>query len=81
MNHKRMKDALEIIAQRHVPENNNLWPEISTRLQKETMFVKPKMKLTWSLVLVILAGICPVPVFYGSRFAKRRCFRPGHRSE
>ena len=35
MNDNRMKDALENIARRGVPENINLWPNISARTRKE----------------------------------------------
>ena len=40
MKEDRMKDALEKIAERGVPQNTNLWPRIATRLEKKSFTTK-----------------------------------------
>ena len=52
MNDKRMKDALEAIARRGVPENTNLMPRIAAQLERKS----PMMTLrTRPLVAVLIA--------------------------
>ncbi len=62
MNDKRMKDALEALARRGVPENTNLWPNISARLEREspmtTLRTRPFVAILIALlVLLILSGV------------------------
>ncbi len=59
-----MKDMLENIARRHTPENINLWPDVELRLRKDAVTMKPRLKLSWSLVLLILALILVTTVAY-----------------
>lgn len=56
MNEKdRLKIAFESIAHREVPETANLWPQIAAKLErKDTVMMNPKLKLAWTLILVLL---------------------------
>jgi len=56
MNEKRMKEALEAIARRDVPEKINLWPRLEARLEQrrswmQTLRARPVM----TFVIVLLA--------------------------
>ena len=63
MKDDRMKDALEAIARRGVPENTNLWPKISVQLGErkslmQTIRTRPLlMIIIIILALLILTGI------------------------
>jgi hypothetical protein len=62
MNDKRMKNALEAIARRGVPENTNLWPNISTRLERkslmQTLRTRPIVAMLIAiLILLALSGV------------------------
>ena len=62
MNDKRMKDALENIARRGVPENTNLWPNISAQLERKSpMTILRTRRLTAILIalfiLLVLSGV------------------------
>ena len=62
MNEKRMKDALESIARRGVPENTNLWPELAARLERKspmtTLRSRPFLAMLIALVVVLaLSGV------------------------
>lgn len=64
MKNNRMKAALENIARAGIPENTNLMPSITARIEKEKMSMKPGFRLTWSFVLAILALILATSVAY-----------------
>lgn len=52
---KQLKTALETIAHQEVPETVNLWHQIAVHLeQKETIRMKPRFKLIWTVLLVLL---------------------------
>lgn len=62
MNDKRMKDALEAIARHSVPENTNLWPELSAKLERKslmtTLRTRPIVALLIALlILLALSGV------------------------
>lgn len=62
MNEKRMKDALENIARRGIPENTNLWPSISARLERKplmmTLRTRPFVAIVIALlILLALSGV------------------------
>jgi hypothetical protein len=62
MKDKRMKDALEAIARRGVPENTNLWPSISARLERkswmQTIRTRPVLMVVVAIVaLLLLSGV------------------------
>lgn len=62
MNDKRMKDALEAIARRGVPENTNLWPELAAKLERKspmtTLRTRPFAAVLIALiVLLTLSGV------------------------
>lgn len=56
MNEKRIKDALEAIARRGVPENTNLWPRIESRLEQRSSFVQTlRARPALALIIILLA--------------------------
>lgn len=62
MNDKRMKDALESIAQRGIPENTNLWPGLAARLERKSPMTVLRARplaavLIALLVLLTLSGV------------------------
>lgn len=62
MNDKRMKDALENIARRGVPEDVNLMPYIAARLERKTLMTTLRarpilMTLVILLALTLLTGV------------------------
>ncbi|MCL4260846.1 MAG: hypothetical protein KJZ52_09495, partial [Anaerolineales bacterium] len=62
MNDKRMKDALENIARRGVPEDVNLMPYIAARLERKTLMMTLRarpilMTLVILLALTLLTGV------------------------
>jgi hypothetical protein len=62
MNDKRMKDALENIARRGVPENTNLWPELAAKLERKSLMMTLRARpmlllLTILLALTLLTGV------------------------
>lgn len=62
MNDKRMKDALELIARRGVPEDVNLMPYIAARLERKTLMMTLRarpilMTLVILLALTLLTGV------------------------
>lgn len=57
-----MKDELEGIARRSVPEDINLWPNISARLERKSQMLTPRTRpfvavLVTLLILFILSGV------------------------
>lgn len=64
MNDNRMKDALENIARRGVPENTNLWPNIAARLERKTFMQTLRTRPVWFIVLVVLALMAFTGVAY-----------------
>ena len=62
MKDDRMKDALEAIARRGVPENTNLWPNISARVERKSLMQTIRAKpllivLIVILILLLLTGV------------------------
>lgn len=56
MKDNRMKDALENIARRGVPENTNLWPRIELRLDKRSSFMQTlRARPALALIIILLA--------------------------
>ncbi len=56
MKEDRMKDALESIARRGVPENTNLWPRIESRLDKRSSFMQTlRARPALALIVILLA--------------------------
>lgn len=52
---EHLKSALQAIARREVPEDTNLLPQIAAHFkQKETVPMKSKRKLIWTVLLVLL---------------------------
>lgn len=57
--------ALEYIARRDVPEEINLWPQIAARIErKDTVNMNPKLKLVWTVVLVVLGLVLATTAAY-----------------
>lgn len=54
MNEKRMRDALEAIARRGVPEDVNLMPNIAAGLERRTLMTTLRTRPVLMLVLVLL---------------------------
>jgi len=62
MKDNRMKDALENIARRGVPENTNVWPGISARLERKSFMLtlrnRPIVAILIALLsLLVLSGV------------------------
>ncbi len=62
MNRERMKDVLESIARRGVPEETNLWPKLSARLERKslmtTLRTRPLAAILIALfILLVLSGV------------------------
>lgn len=62
MKNNRMKDALENIARRGVPENINLWPNIAARLERKSLMMTLRTRpvlliLTILFALTLLTGV------------------------
>lgn len=62
MNEKRMKDALEAIARRGVPENTNLWPVLVAKLERKSPMTALRSRpfaalLTALFFLSVLSGV------------------------
>jgi hypothetical protein len=61
----KIHSALEAVARREIPENTDLWPQIATRLErKDTVHINPKLKLTWTVVLVLLGLLLATTAAY-----------------
>ena len=75
MNDNRMKDALENIARRGVPENTNLWPNISARLERKSPMknLRSRPIVAILIVLLILLALSGVAYALGRAFG----FIPG----
>lgn len=54
MNDIRMKDALESIARRGVPENINLWPAISSRLERKSLMTTLRIRPLSAILIALL---------------------------
>ena len=62
MKSHRMKDNLENIACGSVPEDINLWPNISARLERKSQMLTPRTRpvlgiLVTLLILLALSGV------------------------
>ena len=75
MNDNRMKDALENIARRGVPENTNLWPNISAQLERKSTMITLRSRpiVAILIVLLILLALSGVAYALGRAFG----FIPG----
>jgi len=61
MSDDRMKNALEQIARRSVPENTNLWPRIETRIEKRislmnTLRRRPLAAILLAIIFLLIAS-------------------------
>jgi hypothetical protein len=55
MKDESIRKSLETIAWRNISENTNLWPRLAARLErKDTVPMKLKWKLVWTILLVVL---------------------------
>jgi hypothetical protein len=68
MKGNRMKDALENIARRSVPENTDLWPNISARLERKS----PLMTLRTRPLAAILIALLTLLVLSSAAYALGR---------
>jgi len=62
MNNRHIKDELDTIARRSVPEDINLWPNISARLERKSKMLTPRTRpfvtiLVTLLILLVLSGV------------------------
>ena len=55
MKENRMKDVLESIAQRNVPEDINIWPQIAAKVERKSFMQTVRTRPALVLVLVLLA--------------------------
>ena len=55
MNEERMKTALDFIAQRNVPETNNLWPRIAAGLERKSLLQTFRARPVLMIILLVLA--------------------------
>lgn len=55
MKEKRMKDVLESIAQRNVPDNTNIWPQIVAQAERKNFMQTVRTRPALAFVLVLLA--------------------------
>ncbi len=60
----KIYDALEALARHDIPENTDLWPRIAAQARKDAYTVNPKLKLAWTLALVLLALILATTAGY-----------------
>src|SRR5512134_162777 len=54
MNDNRMKDVLEKIAHRGIPENTNLWPNISARIERKSPMMTLRTRPLVAILIVFL---------------------------
>ncbi len=65
MKDESIRKSLEVIAQRNIPENINLWPRLAARLErKDTVIMNPKWRLLWTVLLVLLGLFAVTGVAY-----------------
>jgi len=62
MKNNRMKEELNNIARRSVPEDINLWPNISAQLERQSQMLTPRTRpfvalLLTLLILIVLSGV------------------------
>jgi hypothetical protein len=55
MKEKKMKDVLESIAQRNVPDTINIWPQIAAKTERHNMMQTARTRPALALLLVLLA--------------------------
>ncbi len=70
MKDNRMKDALETIARRGVPEDTNLWPDIAAQLERKSLM---RTLRTRPYVMILLALLILL-VISGAAYALGRAF-------
>ncbi len=75
MNEKRMKDALESIARRGVPEDVNLIPRIAARLERRTWMMTLRARPIFMVLAILLALTLLTGVVYA--IGKLTGFIPG----
>jgi hypothetical protein len=65
MNDESIRKSLEAIAQRNIPDNTNLWPCLSARLERKDMrSMNLKWRLVWTILLVLLGLFAVTGVAY-----------------
>jgi len=76
MKSHRMKDELENIARSSVPEDINLWPNISARLERKSQMFNPRTRP----VMAVLLAIFTLLVLSGAAYALGRTlgYLPGY---
>jgi hypothetical protein len=55
MKEKRVKDVLESIAQRDVPENVNIWPQVAAKVERKDFMQTVRARPALAMLLVLLA--------------------------
>ena len=55
MKENRMKEMLESIAQRNVPENINIWPQIAAKVERRDFMQTVRARPALAMLLVLLA--------------------------
>jgi len=56
--------ALDYIARRDIPDRTDLWPQIAARIERKDTRMNPKIKLAWTVVLVLLGLILATTAAY-----------------
>src|SRR3990170_8389936 len=64
MNRKPYRDILDSAAADSLSRATDLWPKISAKLEKDRVTMKPQFRLSWSLLLAILALILATSAAY-----------------
>ena len=65
MKDESIRINLEAIARRNIPDNTNLWPRLSARLErKDSLSMNLKWRLVWTVLLVLLALFALTGVAY-----------------
>jgi len=75
MKPNRMNDALENIARRSIPENTNIWPRISARLERKSLMQSLRTRPILVIILAILTFLLLSGVVYA--IGKATGFVPG----
>lgn len=65
MKNYKLKDELDNIARRNIPEDINLWPNISVQLERKSQMFKPRSRP----IVVIMATLLSLLVLSGVTFA------------
>ncbi len=64
----RLETTMKAIAQRGIPEDTNLWPQIAARIEKkDAQIMNMKMRLTWIATLILLGMLLTTTIAYAIR--------------